>query len=248
VNSLHAHALAYARAGLPVLPLVPREKRPHGLLAPHGKDDATTDLEQIDMWWKRCPDANVGVRPPIGNVVVDVDPRHGGHLELRKLTTDYGALPLTWQADTGSNGMHLWFHATGDFRAELRPGIDLKDHRGYLVMPPSIHPNGRRYEWATDAPIARAPGWLVTQLRKPARQTRPAPAVRHTGKGEPLLRFVASAQEGNRNAALFWAACRAVADGILDEIHAELVAVARGIGLPEREIESTIASAIGRAA
>ena len=49
MSDLRKHALAYGRAGLAVLPLVPQEKRPHGMLAPHGKDDATTDLAQIEQ-------------------------------------------------------------------------------------------------------------------------------------------------------------------------------------------------------
>lgn len=244
MNALLAHALAYGRAGLPVLPLMPREKRPHGRLAPHGKDDATEDLDRISEWWTQCPNANVGVRPRAGMVVLDVDVQHDGHITLRHLLEQYGSLQRTWQADTGSGGLHLWFWATGEFRGQLGPGIDIKTDRGYLVMPPSIHPNGRRYEWATDDPIARAPEWLLPLLRKPVRTIGPPPPeVRRGGRGEPLLRFLAGAQPGNRNRALHWTACRAAADGILDDIHADLVDAARGIGLSENEIHATIESA-----
>lgn len=40
---LAEHAVGYARAGILVLPLVASGKRPDHRLAPHGKDDATTD-------------------------------------------------------------------------------------------------------------------------------------------------------------------------------------------------------------
>lgn len=248
MNDLLAHAIGYARAGLPVLPLTPGKKEPLGALVSHGKDDATTDVDRITEWWGRYPNANVGVRPPLGAIVLDVDVQHDGHVTLRHILEEHGNLPRTWQADTGSGGVHLWFWATGECRGQLGHGIDIKTNTGYLVMPPSIHPNGRRYAWATNDPIARAPGWLLPLLRKPVRPVNRPTSVRHTGKGEPLLRFLAAAQEGNRNAALFWASCRAATDGILDEIYAELVDIARGIGLSEREIESTIASAKGRAA
>lgn len=243
MNVLASHALAYGRAGLHVLPLMPREKRPHGQLVPHGKDDASTDLGRISEWWDRCPDANVGVRPPSGAVVLDVDVQHNGHVTLRRLLEQHGPLPRTWQSDTGSGGLHLWLWASGEFRGQLGRGIDIKTSRGYLVMPPSIHPNGRRYTWATDDRIARAPRWLLPLLHKPVRAIGKPPVVRRAGKGEPLLRFVAGAQPGNRNRALHWAACRAASDGILDEIHADLVDVARGIGLSENEIHATVESA-----
>src|SRR5437764_358921 len=66
---------------------------------------------------------------------------------------------------------------------------------------------------------------------------------------EGLVRKVAEAQVGNRNACLNWAAYRAgehVARGELeaDDVHAELRHAAVSIGLPEREIENTIASGL----
>lgn len=81
---LGSHAIAYARAGLDVLPLVPGGKVPHRL-APHGKDSATSDVAQVRDWWVQAPDANIGLRPAEGIVVVDVDPRDDGDLNLAAL-------------------------------------------------------------------------------------------------------------------------------------------------------------------
>jgi hypothetical protein len=65
---------------------------------------------------------------------------------------------------------------------------------------------------------------------------------------EGLARTVAEAREGGRNAALYWAACRAfehVAAGELDERHAldELSMAALATGLGGGEIRATIGSA-----
>src|SRR5260370_35369360 len=72
---LREAALAYARVGLPVFPL--RGKLP---LVPHGLDDASVDAAVIKRWWRRWPDANIGIPtgPPSGWVALDIDPRHGG--------------------------------------------------------------------------------------------------------------------------------------------------------------------------
>ncbi|HUH68486.1 MAG TPA: bifunctional DNA primase/polymerase, partial [Mycobacterium sp.] len=46
---------------------------------------------------------------PAGLIVVDVDPRAGGHDELAHLLNRHGPLPATWTTETGSGGWHLWF-------------------------------------------------------------------------------------------------------------------------------------------
>lgn len=241
VVRLGDHAVAYARAGLAVLPLHPRAKVP---ATRHGKDDATTDVDRITTWWSRHPDHNIGVRPPQGTVVLDVDPRNGGDDALAELVTRHGQLPETWTCRTGSGGRHVWLRAAGPFRGQLCTGVDLKCHTGYLVMPPSVHPNGHRYRWANAAPVAHAPAWLRPLLAPPSRTTsRPAPADTRAPSSNGLLDVVATAQEGNRNAALFWAASRAAAEGTLTAMTAQLVAAAVNNGLSEREAQNTIRSA-----
>ena len=62
-------ALSYARErGWSVLPL--DGKQP---LTEHGVHDATTDPDVIEAWWRRWPDANVGLATGRGLFVVDVD-------------------------------------------------------------------------------------------------------------------------------------------------------------------------------
>ena len=170
-----SHALAYARTGLDVLPLTPGGKTPLGRLVAHGKDDATHDAEQVRDWWAQCPDANIGLRPAEGVVVVDVDPRAGGATALVELTRPYGGLSPTWTAHTGGGGLHAWYRATGPLRARLCAGVDLKHRTGYVVAPPSLHPSGKRYGWGNTTLIAPAPPWLVALMAAPP--PRPLPRV-----------------------------------------------------------------------
>ncbi len=116
------HAVAYARAGLDVLPLTPGDKTPLGRLVPHGKDDASSDVELVRDWWVRCPTANIGIRPALGVVVVDVDPRDGGASALVELTCPHGGLSPTWTAYTGGGGLHAWYRAGGRSRPSCAPG------------------------------------------------------------------------------------------------------------------------------
>lgn len=233
------HALAYARAGLSVLPLRARDKTP---ATKHGKDDASTDLDAISRWWARHPDHNIGIRPDAGLVVLDVDPRNGGDESLAELEKANEALPQTWTCRTGSGGLHIWLRAAGPFRGQLCQGVDLKSNSGYLVVPPSVHPNGQTYSWINNLPVAHAPAWLRPMLTPPSPPTRTASNPAESGR-DGLVEFVATAQEGNRNSALFWAASRAASEGTLPAMTAQLVAAAVSNGLSEREAQNTIRSA-----
>lgn len=228
-------ALDYARKGWSVLPL--NGKVP---VTAHGVDDATRDPRIITDWWTRWPGANIGARVPAQLLVLDVDPRNGGDVAA------LGALPQTLTASSGrmDGGMHFYFlRPTGEVSSSRLPkGIDLKLN-GYMVMPPSLHPEtGLPYLWCShDAqPL---PAALRELLRPPVRV--PRPMVRR-GDSTGLVAFVATQVEGNRNDGLFWAACRAVEDGTLDELADELVRAAVATGQTEHEARRTVESARSR--
>ena len=233
--SMLDHALGYARAGVPVLALKPRSKEP---ATKHGKDDATTDPGTITRWWRRNPHCNVGLRPPPGMLVVDIDPRNGGDLSLRE------RLPETRTAETGSSGLHIWLRA-GDrrWRSTLTEGIDLKWSAGYLVAPPSVHPNGQRYRWLNNAPAAPAPVWLLDRATRP-KSPPPQPFTGTLGRREAgLVTAVAEAGEGTRNGVLYWAARRALESGAYQVLRDTLADAARSAGLSDREVDATLRSA-----
>lgn len=180
MNELKAAALEYARRGWPVLPLHSVVEgrcscgKP-GCGSPgkhprtrHGMKDASINDVQIESWWKRWPDANIGVKTGAspGTIVLDIDPRNGGTESLAELEAEYGELPATVEAVTGGNGRHLVFqHPGGKCAGELAPGIDVKGDGGYIVVAPSIHVSGRRYHWRDghgpqEREPAALPGWL----------------------------------------------------------------------------------------
>lgn len=153
-----------------VLPLRPREKRP--LIQWEPLQRALPSAADIDMWFERWPDANIGiVTGEISNLVVlDIDPNHGGDASLERLERRFAPLPETIEATTGGGGRHLYFTHPGGLirnRTGIAQGIDLRSDGGYVVAPPSIHPSGGRYVWSPgrsphDTAPAPLPRWLIT--------------------------------------------------------------------------------------
>jgi hypothetical protein len=243
-------ALDLASTGLPVFPLRPRQKRPRFAGSFH---NATTDPAHIAAHWDLYPNDNIGIRPPEGIVVVDVDPRDGGELHLSALEGEHGQLPETWTARTGSGGWHYWFAvAAVDLRGKLCAGVDLKHGgTGYVVAPPSLHPAGGVYEWTTP-PVGfptLAPEWLRHRMK---RAPAPPPTSRTpTGDGNGpyssacLASRIAKASAGCRNRTLYGAARDAHRQGDLDTYEADLRAAATLVGLDRREIDATLRSARG---
>jgi len=247
---LGAAALAYVRRGWAVLPLagkVPRVK--------HGVHGASTDPEVITAWWRRWPSANVGIRCD-GLLVLDIDGAEGERgLDLLQL--DHGRLPATAEVLTG-RGRHLYFKLPAGAVARnrpLAPEIDVRTGSGaYTVAPPSRHASGVTYRWAGARTIAPAPPWLLALVApSPLRSAQPAEPPRNVSSYvraavDAELGALARAVKPGRNIALNKAAfClfQLTKGGLLTEdwARAELIRIARDIGLPDRRILPTIDSA-----
>ncbi|WP_096905838.1 MULTISPECIES: bifunctional DNA primase/polymerase [unclassified Dietzia] len=243
--SMREHALGYAQRGWSVLRLVPRGKNP---MTPNGLHNATTNLDTIDQWWSEVPDANIGVRPPEGYVVLDVDPRSGGDLD------ELEPIRRTLMMLSGGGGAHLWYRlpCEGRVRGALTGarGIDVKSNSGYLVMPPSLHPDGGRYEVVVSKEIAVLPEHLVgrvVRLPEPHVPTQVSPAaapwLRPRGSFNSLIRVVLAAEVGQRNNVLYWATCRALDEDAGEYVLDLLADAAARNGLDPYEIEATMNSA-----
>jgi hypothetical protein len=145
-NSLLEHALQYAGRGWRVFPLRARGKTP---LTKGGFKAATVDPRQIEAWWKKWPEANIGIATGAasGLFVLDIDGAHGeAHLvELQEL---YGCLPETLTVKT-ARGRHIYF-ALGPGQpppCSSGNGVDVRCSGGYVVAPPSVHESGHVYTW-----------------------------------------------------------------------------------------------------
>lgn len=193
-DDMVAYAAEYAVAGWEVFPLrgkVPAIRGGRGVL------DATTDLNLIGAWWTKFPQANIGLRVASHVIVVDTDPRHGGDVGLEQLVERHGPLPATLTAASGrgDGGRHYYFtRPFGKLSSKHLPhGVDLKTSSGYVVAPPSVHPDtGGRYVWADESPIAPPPAWLADLLVVPPPQVGMAQMAKLTKTGGALSVFTDS--------------------------------------------------------
>ena len=163
-------ALRYAGYGWSIFPC--HQKRP---LTGHGLLDATTDPEVIRQWWAKWPDANVAVALA-ALVVIDIDGPEG-EATLTRLIRQFGPLPETLESKTG-RGRQLFFAAGGaeihNSAGKLGPGLDIRGRGGYVVLPPSVHPNGQTYEWIRKLRPALLPDWVVILLAEVPTAAPPA--------------------------------------------------------------------------
>lgn len=210
-------------------------------LTKHGVQDFTRDRQVIARWARQYPGCNWGVTQ-VGVVCLDVDPRHGGTVAALRLRPEHETLTIR----TGAEGWHFYYRHTGPVRGKMAgaEGIDVKaGGRGYLVAAGSTHPITRKpYRIHRGGPIANLPEHLQALIAPPA-PVAPVAPIRSSGdRWDGLVRSVAEAQEGNRNAALFWAAARASADSAPAAVFSALAAAAHQVGLGASEIQQTIQS------
>lgn len=110
-------ARRHSRVGWSVVPLRPSSRRP----ALPWRELQYRHAEPAEMaaWCAAWPDASLGATGGIfGIAVLDVDRHHGGEASLADWEAAHGPLPVTPEYRTGG---------------------------GLVVLPPTLHPSGRRY-------------------------------------------------------------------------------------------------------
>lgn len=145
-------ALALAEQGWYVFPTRPTKE-------PFVRDwpnEATRDPNVILDWWDTWPDANIGVACGKSRLVVlDIDSKPGALEDFEVMISTHAQEDWaeTVTADTGGGGVHYFFQAPDGINVSNRAGylgyrgVDVRGDGGYVVVAPSIHNTGRRYEW-----------------------------------------------------------------------------------------------------
>lgn len=244
-----AAAHAYLALGWSVIPMQPRGKRPLIRWARFQRQRPTD--EDVEHWFARWPDANVGVVTGAvsGLLVLDVDAGHGGDASLAGLEREHAPLESTVECLTGGGGRHLYFLHFGEAvpnRAGFLAGLDLRGDGGVVVAPPSIHPNGRPYRWREGRdPLALAPAPMPSWLRRIV----PGPAAR---PGHPLSHWRALVRdgvgEGARNATVASLAGHLLRHEVDPDVVLELLRAWNRQRcrppLPDDEVAATVASIV----
>ena len=189
-NPVLEAAAEYARMGWALLPLAPRDKRPHADLLPRNPATGAPEwkplavrranLCEIGRWFQLEPQINIGVicgAASGGLVVADFDCLPPGEWHM----------PLTPRVVT-PRGEHVYFQtddgaSCGILLHRGRRVGEIRGDGGYVVLPPSIHPTGAEYQWAeclspTDLcwTLADPPVWLAGStsrlLHPPTREVK----------------------------------------------------------------------------
>lgn len=195
-----AWALYYAQLGWPVFPChgkAPATRR--------GFYDASSDPAQITLWWEQWPLCNIGAPMGHGLWALDEDPRHDGDASRVALERQHESLPdtmrsLSGRRDGGGHSFWVWPEGGLEHKAALGDGLDVIGRGGYVILPPSIHPDtGLSYEWEIGPdelwPV-RAPGWLEALVTPKAPSSHSgAPSAEDVPEDSPI-------PEGQRNATL----------------------------------------------
>jgi putative DNA primase/helicase len=152
---------------------------------------ASTDPQRLSRWFDG--DSNIGVATgqESGIVVLDIDPRNGGSLSLKRLEQELGPLPATVTANTGGGGTHYVFsYFEGAKSRTAADGIDFLADGKMFVATPSMHPDtGALYEWQ-DCPF-------TTEL-----QSLPVEWQEYLSNGQAGGLSSAPIPEGQRNATM----------------------------------------------
>lgn len=171
------HALTYAKMGWKIFPIAHPVFEEDGVRCSCGKSEcpsvgkhpifagdwrkyATCDPDIVEKWWTQNPDANIAMKAE-GLVILDVDDT-SALIELPAFDTVC--------SETGGGGYHYFFKADREFSnspGNLPHGIDVRGSNGYVVLPPSKHYSGRKYEWEVSSnpldegvEIQPIPKWL----------------------------------------------------------------------------------------
>jgi hypothetical protein len=263
--------------GLTIFPVDECAKTPH-IVAQNAQGEpvrfawgkgARNTQEAIDLWWGRqWPDANIGLpAKPNGLVIIDIDPEGvQTWIEILAANPD---IPDTVTQNTPGGGMHVIFKSPEGVtigNRDLAPGINVrgvKGDGGYIVVAPSIHPNGKQYQWAEglalgEIAIAPLPQSLINLLAdKPRETSLPSTTPINVGGMTPYARAAfeqeldreRAAQDGQRNNTLnqsAYALGQLIGGGELSrlDVEAALIGAATSVGLAESEARATIRSGI----
>jgi hypothetical protein len=242
-------ALSLAAKGRAVFPMTPA-KRPANS---NGVKGATRDPAALRAWFSRP-----GLLPCVatgelsGVVVLDLDKQHGAANWWRD---NRHRLPVTEAYRTRSGGLHLVFAYRPGVRTQaldkIGPGVELRS-----TGASAIDWRAAGFQALSNAPEANLPAWVLPPPPPP-----PAPAKMPEFRGGSdarryaeaamtrAIRDVAGAAPGTRNASLnaaTYSLLRLVETGAVTarEIAGAMAHAGAAAGLPPREIEGTIASAL----
>ncbi len=194
-------ALNLAAQDIPVFPCDMASKKP---TTARGFYSATRDPQMIEVWF-RDRERLIGVPTGEKFVVLDVDLQHRTAADWHR--EHETRLPHTRVHKTRSGGLHYLFGPNDRVKntgGKIAKGIDTRGCGGYIIWWPAHGGQVRHHTMR-----AEVPQWLIDALYPPQTSVE----MRDYGpvSDERIFRILdvpRRAAKGERNACLYWAACR----------------------------------------
>jgi len=212
-------ALSYRRQGFSVIPIKAKDKRPLVQWETYQTEPASE--ETLRHWFEPSGNANVGlVTGAVSDcIVVDLDSQEARD-KLKSLLGDHD-LSAVPRSRTGK-GWQLFFKHPGvsiPNRTGVFPNVDIRGDGGYVVAPPSIHPNGKEYKWEVplNGHLPELPGKLLALIQAPSHNEQGYRERFDTAKA------LAGVPEGQRDATVFKLACKLRNADVPREMAEELI-------------------------
>jgi hypothetical protein len=172
-------ALGYHAAGFNVIPLVHQTKRSAVKYAAlHHSHQTRAEVAMMMLLFAGGVAIVTGAIS--GVIVVDTDGPEGD-VVLSEWEVVNGPLPVTLTIRSGSGrGLHRYYKHPGfKVTTKANPSIklDIKGDGGIVVMPPTLHKSGGRYEVVCDVPIADLPAGLLDFIELKAAEASGKPVA-----------------------------------------------------------------------
>ena len=168
MNDIQKQAAEYVEWGWSILPVKPLEKRPYMTnWLQYQRTKATKEM--ADNWFTSLTGAGVGmVTGRVSNVVV-LDVESYCRMPIEELLRRY---PTQMISQTGTGGYHLFYLYPNNVpkianRVGIFEGADLRADGGFIVLPPTRHPNGNSYKWVKQGPLGVFPKALLDIQSQP---------------------------------------------------------------------------------
>jgi hypothetical protein len=181
-------ALDYAKCGLAVFPVngtIPFRRS-------HKVKDASIDPKRIQEMWAKHPGANIAMACGAASQTIAVGDGSGeARAELAALENKHGPLPAT-ALSTSPLGHCRYFSipegvSVPHIGKENGSQLEIISDGHYILLPPSIHPSGIRYEWANDiTEFAETPDWMIQYANGKPKAT-PAGSGRQPSQRDKLI-------------------------------------------------------------
>lgn len=174
-------AIEYANFGWSVLPVKPEEKRP---VMTNWRQYTKTrpQTKMVENWFTKLSGVGIGVVTGRVSGIVVLDVESYCPTPIEELLRKY---PTQMVSRSGSGGYHLFYSYPMNVprianRVRIFEGADLRADGGFIVLPPTRHPNGHEYQWVQKGPLGVFPlalldlkstptgfneGWITEALR-----------------------------------------------------------------------------------